>query len=73
MIGSTWTSYVSLKCHVFKICHVSAIGVGMIRDSATVMIGQYFKKKRNLVEMMLIGSSGIGITLSSPFISGFLR
>ena len=66
MIRSTWTSNVTIS-------YVSAIGVGMIRDSATVMIGQYFKKKRNLVEMMLIGSSGMVITLSSPFISGLLR
>ena len=50
-----------------------AIGIGMLRDSATVMVGQYFKKKRCFVELMLVGSSGLGISLSSPILLSMIR
>ena len=50
-----------------------AIGIGMLRDSATVMVGQYFKKKRCLVEMLLLGSSGLGVALSSPILLPIIR
>ena len=50
-----------------------AIGIGMLRDSATVMVGQYFKKKRCFVELMLVGSSGLGISLSSPIVLSLIR
>ena len=50
-----------------------AIGIGMLRDSATVMVGQYFKKKRCFVELMVVGSSGIGISLSSPVVLSMIR
>ena len=50
-----------------------AIGIGMLRDSATVMVGQYFKKKRCLVEMLLLGSSGLGVSLSSPILLPIIR
>ena len=50
-----------------------AIGIGMLRDSATVMVGQYFKKKRCLVEMLLLGSSGLGVSLSSPILLTIIR
>lgn len=50
-----------------------AIGIGMLRDSATVMVGQYFKKKRCFVEMMLVASSGLGVSFSSPVILSIIR
>ena len=50
-----------------------AIGIGMLRDSGTVMVGQYFKKKRCFVEMLLVGSSGLGISLSSPVLLSIIR
>ncbi|XP_059083394.1 monocarboxylate transporter 10-like isoform X2 [Tigriopus californicus] len=44
------------------------IGVGMTRDPATLMIGQYFKRKRELVEIILVSGSGLGLTVMSMFL-----
>ncbi len=44
------------------------IGVGMIRDPATLMLGQYFKRKRDLVEVVLVASSGVGLAVMSVLI-----
>ena len=46
----------------------SGLGVGMARDPAALMVGQYFKRKRELVEIVLVSGSGIGITIMSYFI-----
>ena len=45
----------------------------MIRDSNTAMLGQYFKKKRALVELALSCSSGFGLAAVSFIVSRFLR
>ena len=44
------------------------MGVGMTRDPATLMLGQYFKRKRELVEVVLVSGSGIGLAVMSVFI-----
>merc|ERR1719188_583955 len=44
------------------------IGVAMTRDPATLMIGQYFKRKREFVEIILVSGSGLGIATMSVFI-----
>eukprot|EP00095_Tigriopus_kingsejongensis_P005305 snap_masked-scaffold337_size202799-processed-gene-0.14 protein:Tk05305 transcript:snap_masked-scaffold337_size202799-processed-gene-0.14-mRNA-1 annotation:"low quality protein: monocarboxylate transporter 8-like" len=44
------------------------IGVGMTRDPATLMIGQYFKRKRDLVEMVLVSATGLGLAAMSIFL-----
>ena len=43
----------------------TGIGVGLTRDTATIMVGQYFKKKRELVEMFLVSGSGLGLSIMS--------
>lgn len=40
----------------------------MTRDPATLMLGQYFKRKRELVEVVLVSGSGIGLAVMSVFI-----
>jgi hypothetical protein len=40
---------------------VSGLGVGLLRDSGTLMVGQYFRRNRDLAEMFLSASGGIGI------------
>ena len=45
-----------------------AVGVGMVRDSGTLMLGQYFRKRRDLVEMCLVASSGVGIAGMSAIV-----
>lgn len=37
------------------------VGVAMIRDPAVIIMGQYFKKKRQLVEIPFHASQGLGI------------
>ena len=40
----------------------------MARDPAALMVGQYFKRKRELVEIILVSGSGLGISIMSLFI-----
>ena len=47
---------------------ILGLGVGMSRDPAALMVGQYFKRKRELVEIILVSGSGFGITIMSIFI-----
>lgn len=42
--------------------------MGLTRDTATLMVGQYFKRRREAVEIALVGSSGIGLTLMTVFL-----
>ncbi|KAK2716431.1 monocarboxylate transporter 2-like isoform X2 [Artemia franciscana] len=43
------------------------IGVSMVRETSCLMICQYFKRKRNFVEMVLQTGNGIGVVLFSVF------
>jgi hypothetical protein len=45
----------------------------MTRDPATLMVGQYFKRKRELVEIFLVSGSGLGIATMSVFIKTAIR
>ena len=49
------------------------MGVGLAREAATLMVGQYFKRRREVVEVMLVASSGLGVTLILSFINPVLR
>ena len=51
----------------------SGLGVGMVRDSATIMLNQYFKRRRALVEVFFAMGNGVGILLTSPVIFSLLR
>jgi len=50
-----------------------ALGVTMLHDSSTVMIGHYFKKRRELVEVIFCSAAGIGIATVSLATSILLR
>ena len=39
--------------------------MGFSRDAAALMVGQYFKRKRNLVEIFVVAGSGAGIVTMS--------
>lgn len=41
------------------------IGVGLSRDASSLMVGQYFKRKREMVEIIVVSGSGLGIILMS--------
>jgi hypothetical protein len=52
---------------------IAALGVTMIYDSSTVMLGHYFKKKRQIVEIFFCSSTGLGMALVSLSTSSLLR
>lgn len=43
------------------------MGVGVTRDCSTIMIAQYFKRKKELVEIVIVAGSGCGIIFMSTF------
>ena len=47
---------------------ISGIGVGMTRDAATLMVAQYFKRRREVVEVAHVAASGAGIAAMSAFV-----
>jgi hypothetical protein len=51
----------------------AGLGICMIRDSNTAMLGQYFKKKRPFVEMILACSSGLGHSLICHLLSKAIK
>ena len=44
--------------------------MGMTRDSSALMVGQYFKRRRELVEIFVVSGSGLGVTVMSVFVNG---
>ncbi|XP_023334419.1 monocarboxylate transporter 12 [Eurytemora carolleeae] len=52
---------------------VTGIGTAMVRDSAILMVGQYFKRKREYVEVMIVGSWGPGFCIMYPIINNAIR
>lgn len=44
------------------------VGVGMTRDCSTLMVAQYFKRRREFVEIFIVSGSGLGIAIMSAFI-----
>jgi hypothetical protein len=52
---------------------VSGVGVGMTRDCSTLMVAQYFKRRREFVEIFIVSGSGLGIAVMSAFIKGAIR
>ncbi|KAF0311943.1 Monocarboxylate transporter 2 [Amphibalanus amphitrite] len=49
---------------------IKCLGVGMTRDSSALMVGQYFKRRRELVEIFVVSGSGLGVTVMSVFVNG---
>lgn len=56
-------------CNTFNRGFISGIVVGfgasLVRDSSAVMIGHYFKRRRQFVEMIVMAGEGVGIALFS--------
>lgn len=52
---------------------VVGIGVGITRDCSTLMVAQYFKRRRELVEVFVISGSGLGIVIMSLLIKVTIR
>ncbi|CRL04860.1 CLUMA_CG017913, isoform A [Clunio marinus] len=52
---------------------VVGVGVGMSRDCSTLMVAQYFKRKREFVEIFIVSGSGLGIVVMSTFIKSAIE
>lgn len=44
---------------------VVGVGASMVRDSSAVMLGLYFKRRRQFVEMITMSGEGVGVALFS--------
>ncbi|XP_044006765.1 monocarboxylate transporter 2 isoform X4 [Aphidius gifuensis] len=70
-LGCLFTSFASQFHQLFfSYGTVVGIGVGMTRDCSTLMVAQYFKRKREFVEIFIVSGSGLGIAVMSAFIKG---
>ena len=49
------------------------VGTSMAQNSLLVMIGQYFKKRREKVETILESAAGLGLAVVSPFLNHTVR
>ncbi|KDR14200.1 hypothetical protein L798_12001, partial [Zootermopsis nevadensis] len=70
-LGCLFTSFASQFHQLFlSYGAVVGIGVGMTRDCSTLMVAQYFKRRREFVEIFIVSGSGLGIAVMSAFIRG---
>ncbi|GAB6027121.1 hypothetical protein CHUAL_013854 [Chamberlinius hualienensis] len=65
-LGCLFTSFAS-QFHQLYFSYGVVLGLGVVlcRCPANLMIGQYFKRKRELVEAIVHGCSGVGLILQS--------
>jgi hypothetical protein len=45
----------------------------MTRDTATLMVGQYFKRRREVVEVVGVSATGAGVAFMSVFLMDVTR
>lgn len=62
------SSWFSFQYNEIPLGIVVGLGVGITRDCSIVMIAQYFKKKREFVEVLTVAGSGFGIIAMSIFV-----
>ncbi|XP_071445390.1 monocarboxylate transporter 2-like [Hetaerina americana] len=68
-LGCLFSSFASQFHQLFfSYGAVVGVGVGLTRDTSTLMVSQYFKRRRELVEIFIVAGSGIGLALMSAFI-----
>lgn len=73
-LGCLFTSFATQFHQLFfSYGTVVGIGVGMTRDCSTLMVAQYFKRRREFVEIFIVSGSGLGIAIMSAFIKGAIR
>ncbi|XP_019867772.1 monocarboxylate transporter 12 isoform X2 [Aethina tumida] len=68
-LGCLFTSFATQFHQLFfSYGTVVGIGVGITRDCSTLMVAQYFKRKREFVEIFIVSGSGLGIATMSIII-----
>ncbi|XP_018332376.1 monocarboxylate transporter 12-like isoform X2 [Agrilus planipennis] len=65
-LGCLFTSFATQFHQLFfSYGTVVGIGVGITRDCSTLMVAQYFKRRREFVEIFIVSGSGLGIAIMS--------
>ncbi|XP_063362451.1 monocarboxylate transporter 10-like isoform X2 [Cydia amplana] len=73
-LGCLFTSFATQFHQLFfSYGTVVGVGVGLTRDCSTLMVAQYFKRRREFVEIFIVSGSGLGIAVMSTFIKGAIR
>ncbi|KAL0275557.1 UNVERIFIED_CONTAM: hypothetical protein PYX00_003374 [Menopon gallinae] len=73
-LGCLFTSFASQFHQLFfSYGTVIGVGVGLTRDCSTLMVAQYFKRRRELVEIFIVSGSGLGISVMSASIQGAIN
>ncbi|CAH0720019.1 unnamed protein product, partial [Brenthis ino] len=73
-LGCLFTSFATQFHQLFfSYGTVVGVGVGLTRDCSTLMVAQYFKRRRELVEIFIVSGSGLGIAVMSTFIKSAIR
>ncbi|XP_048485291.1 monocarboxylate transporter 10 isoform X2 [Plutella xylostella] len=73
-LGCLFTSFATQFHQLFfSYGTVVGVGVGLTRDCSTLMVAQYFKRRRELVEIFIVSGSGLGIAVMSTFIKCAIR
>ena len=58
------TSYLLLSvCHILSYGLLFGIGLSMVRETSSLMLSQYFKRRRELVEMLSSTGTGVGVAI----------
>ena len=73
-LGCLFTSFAS-QFHqiIFSYGLVIGVGVSFVRDTSILMVGQYFKRRREVMEVMLVSASGLGLCIMSHFLKTTIR
>ena len=73
-LGCLFTSFAS-QFHqiIFSYGIVIGVGVSFVRDTSTLMVGQYFKRRRETMEIVMVSASGLGLWLMSHFLKTAIR
>ena len=73
-LGCLFTSFAS-QFHqiIFSYGLVIGVGVSFVRDTSTLMVGQYFKRKREIMEIVVVSASGVGLCVMSHFLKTAIR
>nr|CAD7206338.1 unnamed protein product [Timema douglasi] len=67
-LACLFTSF-ALQMHQVLLSYgiVMGLGTGMVRETSSLMLGNYFKRRREFVEMVVQAGAGVGIALFSVF------
>ena len=73
-LGCLFTSFAT-QFHQIYISYglLMATGFSMTQNSFMLMLGQYFKKRRELVEIAVVSGQGAGILVMSLILNHFVR